>query len=204
MHSFLNGHVDGVLLALIPVSSLTFAEKEGFCDCRHIPDLTISVNQSECSHKPYHSSLSSYPSSSYKIHVTRILCWCRSGQSCAFLIFTLNYPSLPRQFAEQSIKWHIEAWKARNPAVALAFRRGRSTDCKLWSAFLCIRNARYRAYSINMHSSRVINRRGLKRDGAVSDSGQLSMPLSVTGRERQTDKYSSTLRNSTVGYICCF
>lgn len=94
-----------------------------------------------------------------------------------------------------------EAWKARNPAVALAFRRGRSTDCKLWSAFLCIRNARYRAYSINMHSSRVINRRGLKWDRAVSGSGQLSVPLSVTGRERQTDTYSSTLRNSTAGYL---
>lgn len=26
--------------------------------CRHIPDLTISGNQSECSHKPYRSSLS--------------------------------------------------------------------------------------------------------------------------------------------------
>lgn len=136
--------------------------------------------------------------------MTHILCWRRSGQSCAFLIFTQNYPSLLCQFAEQSIKWHIElgrGGKREPPAVTLAFRCGRSTDCKLRSAFLCIRDARYRAYSINMHSSRVINSRGLKRDGAVSGSGQLSVPLSVTGRERQTDTYSSTLRNSTAGYL---
>ncbi len=135
--------------------------------------------------------------------MTHILCWRRSGQSCAFLIFTQNHPSLPRQFAEQSVKWQMELGRGgkRTPAVALASRYGRSTDYKLWSACLCIRGARYRAYSINMHSSRVINRRGLKRDGAVSGSGQLSLALSVTGRERQTDTYSSTLRNSTAGYL---
>ncbi len=170
--------------------------------CRHIPDLTISGNQSERSHKPYHSSLSPLTLPTPKRFMWHTYYADADQARVVFLIFTQNHPSLPRQFAVQSVKWHMEGegWKERTPAVALAFRRGRSTDCKLWSAFLCIRCARYRAYSINMHSSWVINRRGLKRDGAVSGSGQLSVPLSVTGRERQTDTTHPLCGTALLGF----
>lgn len=164
------------------------------------PCFGISGNQSECSHKPYHSSLSSYPSNSYNIHVTHILCWCRSGQSCAFLIFTQNYLSLPRQFAEQSISGTSRLGKQETLRLLWLFDVVAPLTVNYEAHFYALEMPGI-GHTPLICIREVINRRGLKRDGAVSGSGQLSTPLSVTGRERQTDKYSSTLRNSTAEYL---
>ncbi len=197
--------VDAVLPTLIPVSSLTFAEKGGFRDCVGIfliwQYLGIKVNV-PTNHITAVSLLLPFQLLKDSCDTHIMLTQIRPELCFSHLYPESSFASSPICSAvRKEAHGAGEGWKERTPAVALAFRRGRSTDCKLWSAFLCIRCARYRAYSINMHSSWVINRRGLKRDGAVSGSGQLSVPLSVTGRERQTDTYSSTLRNSTAGYL---
>lgn len=152
MHSFLHGHVDGVLPTLIPVSSLTLAEKEGFCDSVGI-SLFWNIWESKWMFPQtvsQQSLLLPFQLLQYSCYTHIMLMQIRSELCFSHLYPELSFTSSPVCRAVH--KWHIEAWEARNPAVALAFRRGRSTDCKLWSAFLCIRNARYRAYSINMHS----------------------------------------------------
>lgn len=200
--------VRAFLPTLIPISSLTLVEKGGFRDCVGIfliwQYLGIKVNV-PTNHNTAVSLLLPFQLLKDSCDTHIMLTQIRPELCFSHLYPESSFASSPICRAVRKVAHGAgEGWKERTPAVALASRYGRSTDYKLWSTFLCIKGARYRAHSINMHSSRVINRRGLNRDGAVSGSGQLSLALSVTGRERQTDTYSSPLRNSTAGYLMLF
>lgn len=116
------------------------------------------------------------------------------------LIFTQNYLSLPRQFAEQSISGTLRLGKQETLWLLWLFDVAAPLTVNYEAHFYALEMPGI-GHTPLICIREVINRRGLKRDGAVSGSGQLSTPLSVTGRERQTDKYSSTLRNSTAGYL---
>lgn len=123
-YSFLHGQVESVLQIVIPISSLNICWKGSLpWLCRHTPDLTISGNQSECSHKPYHSSLAPLTQllkDSCDTHI--MLTQIRPELCFSHLYPESSFASSPICRAVHKVACGAgEGWEARAPAVALAF-----------------------------------------------------------------------------------